>query len=109
MLDATQLSNIASKNLIVYKNINLESNVTIEGDFIVAGNVQIINGTDKKSTAVILTLTKDKNNTIKNGAALKLDTKVEINGSAEGTNLKIEGTGSYTPNGGSKGDKLTIG
>ena len=109
VLDATQLSNIASKNLIVYKNINLESNVTIEGDFIVAGNVQIINGTDKKSTAVILTLTKDKNNTIKNGAALKLDTKVEINGSAEGTNLKIEGTGSYTPNGGSKGDKLTIG
>lgn len=109
VLNATQLGTINSKNLIVYKNINLESNVTIEGDFIVAGNVQIINGTDKKSNAVTLTLTKDEDNTIKDGATLKLDTNVTINGSAEGTNLKIEGTGSYTPNGGSKGDKLTIG
>lgn len=109
VLNATQLGTINSKNLIVYKNINLESDVTIEGDFIVAGNVQVINGTDEKATSVTLTLTKDKDNTIKNGAALKLDTNVEINGSAEGTNLKIEGTGSYTPNGGSKGDNLTIG
>lgn len=109
VLNATQLGTINSKNLIVYKNINLESDVTIAGDFIVAGNVQIINGTDKKSTTVTLTLTKDKNNTIKNGAALKLDTNVKIDGSAEETNLKIEGTGSYTPNGGSKGDNLTIG
>ena len=109
VLNATQLGTINSKNLIVYKNINLESDVTIEGDFIVAGNVQIINGTDGKSSTVTLTLTKDKDNTIENGATLKLDTKVEINGSAEGTNLKIEGTGSYTPNGGSKGDYLTIG
>ena len=109
VLNATQLGTINSKNLIVYKNINLENNVTISGDFIVAGNVQIINGTDEKSTTVTLTLTKDNSNTIKNGAALKLDTNVKIDGSAEGTNLKIEGTGSYTPNGGSKGDKLTIG
>ena len=109
VLNATQLGTINSKNLIVYKNINLEKDVTISGDFIVAGNVQIINGTNEKSTTVTLTLTKDNSNTIKNGAALKLDTNVKIDGTAEGTNLKIEGTGSYTPNGGSKGDKLTIG
>lgn len=60
VLDETQLGTINSKNLIVYKNINLESDVTISGNFIVAGNVQIINGTDEKATSVTLTLTQGK-------------------------------------------------
>ena len=108
VLDATQLGTINSKNLIVYKNINLESNVTIAGDFIVAGSVQVINGTDEKSTAVTLTLTQGKKNVIKDGATLKLDEKITLEGSATDTELTQEGTGALIKNGGTYGTYLVV-
>ena len=108
VLDATQLGTINSKNLIVYKNINLESDVTIAGDFIVAGSVQVINGTDEKSTAVTLTLTQGKKNVIKDGATLKLDEKITLEGSATDTELTQEGTGALIKNGGAYGTYLVV-
>lgn len=109
-LNETQLSGISSKNLIVYNNINLTKNnpeVTVSGDFIVAGNVQIVNKTAKQA-AVTLKITKGKKNIIKDGAVLKLDKGVTLNGSGEGTELMVEGTGSYAPNGGKLGTNLTL-
>lgn len=107
VLDNTQLSSIASKNLIVYQNIKLAADAAVTGDFEVAGNVQIENtATNDKSTEVTLTLNNAATNVVNEGASLKLDKKVKLKGSAAGTTLDVNG--GFDMNGGSI-DGTTLG
>ena len=107
VLDNTQLSSIARKNLIVYQNIKLAADAAVTGDFEVAGNVQIENtATNDKSTEVTLTLNNAATNVVNEGASLKLDKKVKLKGSAAGTTLDVNG--GFDMNGGSI-DGTTLG
>lgn len=107
VLNNTQLANIASKDLIVYQNIELAANAAVTGDFEVAGNVQIKNiATNDKSTEVTLTLSNSATNVVNEGASLKLDKGVKLVGSAAGTTLDVNG--GFDMNGGSI-DNTTLG
>ena len=107
VLNNTQLTSIANKNLIVYQNIELAADATVTGDFEVAGNVQIKNiATDDKSTEITLTLSEAATNVVNEGASLKLDKNVKLAGSAAGTTLDVNG--GFDMNGGSI-DNTTLG
>lgn len=100
------LTSITSKDLIFYQNINLNSAVTFSGDFTVAGNVTINNTTTNAATEVTVTLTKDKTNTVVEGASLSLSKNIKLDGSETGTTLTFKG--GWNPNGGTIGTNLSL-
>ena len=77
---------LISKNLRFYKDLTLDEDLSLGADFLVAGDVAV-KGTNKFT----LTLNRNKNNQVLEGAILTIKKGVTLNGSGDDTRLDVYG------------------